>query len=221
MATHPILYSFRRCPYAMRARMGLVVSNIVVEIREIDLKNKPDSLREASPKSTVPTLVLPNGAVIAESLSILQWALLRGDPEGWAAFDVDTMGDMLSLIGQNDEAFVKYLKQYKYYNRFPEASQQTYRQAGEGFLKVLEKRLQAQPFLFADHLSLADIALFPFVRQFSCVDPAWWDDQTNYPKLAAWIIYLTNAAVFQKAMIKYPVWDPHAPCAYFPAHFIG
>lgn len=166
----PILYSFRRCPYAMRARMALLVSNGVFEIREVKLSDKPAELIAASPKATVPVLVLPEGRVIDESLDIMRWALARHDPEHWLD------GDDHALIEANDGAFKHHLDRYKYPERYG-ADAAEHRASGLLMLASLEARLTSRKFLCGEHRSLADAAIMPFVRQFAQVDRLWFDAQ--------------------------------------------
>lgn len=166
LAALPILYSYRRCPYAMRARMALKYAGIAVEIREIVLRDKPRAMLEASPKATVPVLVLQDGGqgeqtVLEQSLDIMYWALRQKDTDGW--LDVEsTMTQQLIL--ENDGSFKQALDKYKYAIRFPEQSAIVYRLQGEVFLQKLEMLLNQSNFLLRDQLSLADIAIFPFIR---------------------------------------------------------
>jgi glutathione S-transferase len=199
--TAPILYSYRRCPYAMRARMALHCSGIEVVIREIALRQKPAAMLAASPKGTVPVLVLSDGAVIDESLDIMRWALAQRDPQAW----LKNVTDSETLIAENDGSFKQALDRYKYAERFPEHPQQTYRAQGERFLSQLETRLQQHAYLLDAEPRLADIAIFPFVRQFAAVDPAWWEE-APYPALRAWLTNWVESALFDSIMQKHPVW---------------
>ena len=166
--TQPILYSFRRCPYAMRARMAISYSQQSIELREVILKHKPDSLFKYSSKGTVPILVLPNMTVIDESIDIMLWALSINDPDAWQI----NLADQMRLIEENDGSFKSSLDKYKYADRFPEHSELYYRESCYHFLDDLEERLSKYQFLFSDQYSLADIAIFPFIRQFAHVDLA-------------------------------------------------
>ncbi|MGY1490489.1 glutathione S-transferase [Methylobacillus pratensis] len=202
--TQPILYSYRRCPYAMRARMALHYAGIAVDIREIALKAKPAHMLQVSPKGTVPVLVLPDGAVIDESLDIMRWALQQHDPEDWLG-NPALLARAESLIAENDGAFKRALDRYKYAIRFPEQPPEAYRGQGEAFLQQLESRLQQQSYLLGDHAGLADVAIFPFVRQFSMVDPAWFE-AAPYPRLRAWLQAWLASVRFAAVMQKYPVY---------------
>ena len=197
----PILYSYRRCPYAMRARMALRYAGINVDIREIALKDKPAHMLQVSPKGTVPVLVLADGQVIDQSLEIMVWALQQRDTDGWLAADAE---QTQQLIAENDGAFKQHLDRYKYAIRFPEQSAEDYRNAGEQFLAKLELRLQQSDFLFGDVVSLADIAIFPFIRQFAAVDQGWFES-TGYIQLKSWLQRLVTSALFERVMAKQPI----------------
>jgi glutathione S-transferase len=199
--TLPILYSYRRCPYAMRARMALSYAGIQVEIREIALRDKPKHMLAVSPKGTVPVLVLPDGGVIDESLDIMIWSLNQHDPDGWLTSDPRCA----ELIAENDGCFKRALDQYKYASRFPEQPAVHYRQQGEVFLTKLEELLSKHCYLLGDNLTQADIAIFPFIRQFSMVDSAWFAS-SPYPHLRVWLEALVASELFENIMKKYPTW---------------
>ena len=198
----PILYSYRRCPYAMRARMALKYANINVEIREIALKEKPAEMLIASPKGTVPVLVLQDGKVLEQSLDIIYWALQQRDIDGWLTADKPLTQ---RLIAENDGSFKQALDKYKYAIRFPEQSVEFYRAQAEVFLQKLERLLAKSVFLLGDKVSLADIALFPFIRQFSGVDPVWFE-AVAYLKLKAWLKQLVDSELFVDIMQKRPTY---------------
>lgn len=206
-----ILYSYRRCPYAMRARMALRYANIAVEIREISLRDKPPSMLRASPKGTVPVLVLQNGdvangEVLEESLHIMRWALKQRDVDDWQLTkQPELQTKITTLIAENDGAFKRALDRYKYPDRFPEQSQREYRAQGEVFLQQLECSLTTQEFLLSDKLSLADIAIFPFIRQFAAVDSTWFEF-SPYLKLQTWLAALLASELFISVMEKQPTW---------------
>jgi glutathione S-transferase len=226
----PILYSFRRCPYAMRARMALQLSSIQVEIREIELKNKPPAMTALSPKATVPVLQLGENTVLDESLDIMLLALSHPIetllPSDCATEPVSIevispidyqhliariqnlaqRSDDLALIAQNDNQFKPWLDKYKYADRFPEQTEGFYRQQGEQFITLLEARLSQHAFLSGAQLSLSDIAIFPFIRQFAHVNKAWFD-QSPYLKVNAWLTALIDSPLFASIMVKRPVWQ--------------
>jgi len=201
--TNPILYSYRRCPYAMRARMALKLAEIAVEIREISLREKPAHMLQVSPKGTVPVLVLQDGTVIEESLEIMQWAL-KGNALG-ASIHAGAEAPVLALISENDNAFKCTLDAYKYPERYLNKTQIQHRAEGEVFLQKLENLLQENLYLFSATPSLADIAIFPFVRQFAAVDAAWFENAI-YPKLQAWLKRLVESELFNSVMEKQPTY---------------
>ena len=191
------LYSFRRCPYAMRARMALRYSGVPVEIVEVSLKAKPSEMLAISPKGTVPVLDA-DGRVIDESLEIMRWALAQNDPQGWL---LDGDSRIAELIEANDQGFKVDLNRYKYAERYPEQPMEVYRAQGAVFLQRLEGLLQDRDYLLADHPSLADIALLPFVRQFAHVDREWFA-QTPFPRLQAWLHDFLESDLFTSIMKK-------------------
>lgn len=203
----PILYSFRRCPFAMRARFALLASGTACELREVVLRDKPAALREASPKATVPVLVDVDGTVIDESLAIMRWALARRDPQGWLAPSAGTLDDMLALVAQCDGGFKWHLDRYKYPNRYEGVDALQHRAETSGFLDALEARLRNSRHLFGDNAALADMAIAPFVRQFAQVDAAWFA-AAPWPALNAWLSALTASPLWAKAMPKFSPWRP-------------
>ncbi|MBT2372260.1 glutathione S-transferase [Pseudomonas fluorescens] len=196
-----LLYSFRRCPYAMRARMALRYSGATVQIIEVSLKAKPAEMLALSPKGTVPVLSV-DGQVIEESLAIMDWALAQNDPEDWLLkHDPAARALMAGLIEQNDQAFKVHLNRYKYAERYPEQPMAHYRAEGEVFLHRLDELLAERDYLLADHLSLADVALAPFVRQFAHVDREWFAG-TPYRRLQAWLQRFLESELFTGVMEK-------------------
>jgi len=214
----PILYSFRRCPYAMRARLALCYAQQAVELREIVLRAKPAEMLAISPKGTVPVLQLPDGQVIEQSLEVMQWALQQHDPLGWLPADPDAQARMLALIAENDGAFKTSLDRYKYPNRYPEQDALFYRGQGEQFLARLELCLTQQRYLCSNQISLADVAIFPFVRQFAQVDRAWFD-QADYPRVQEWLAEWLDSALFAQVMQKFPVWQAGTLGTVFAVNF--
>jgi glutathione S-transferase len=212
--TLPVLYSFRRCPYAMRARLALIASDTRCELREVVLRDKPAEMLAASPKGTVPVLVMANGAVLEQSLDIMLWALRRNDPQRWLQPDAGTADDLLALVAACDGDFKPQLDRYKYPGRFDDAEHAA-RERGAAFLRELEARLSASPHLAGTHATWADAALMPFVRQFAMVDAAWFDAQP-WPGLHAWLSAWTASDLFARAMPKYAPWKTGAPGIGFP-----
>lgn len=191
------LYSFRRCPYAMRARMALRYCAVPVEIVEVSLKAKPAEMLAISPKGTVPVLDA-GGQVIDESLEIMRWALAQHDPQGWLLGGDPRIAE---LIEANDQVFKVHLNRYKYAERYPEQPMEVYRAEGALFLQRLDELLTDREYLLADHASLADIALLPFVRQFAHVDREWFA-QTPYVRLQAWLQRFLESDLFTSIMKK-------------------
>ncbi|MBH2036112.1 MAG: glutathione S-transferase [Pseudomonadales bacterium] len=195
------LYSFRRCPYAMRARMALSYSGVAVDIVEVSLRAKPAEMLALSSKGTVPVLNA-DGQVIDESLSIMRWALAQNDPQDWLLKD-DSAGQAQidTLIEENDQVFKVHLNRYKYAERYPEQPMEVYRAEGEVFLRKLDGLLAGRDYLLAGHPSLADVALMPFVRQFAHVDREWFA-QTSYARLQMWLQRFLESALFTGVMQK-------------------
>ncbi len=202
--TQPILYSFRRCPYAMRARIIVYTSGVSVELREVVLRDKPAAMLEVSPKGTVPVLVLPDGTVMDESLDIMRWALAAADPLEWLSGNAD---EMFGLVAQCDGDFKHHLDRYKYATRYDGAVSEEHRAEAEFFLKVLEHRLSNNSYLFGSQPTLADYAVVPFIRQFANTDKNWFD-ATPYEALRKWKTELLHRSPFVEVMQKYPQWQP-------------
>ena len=215
------LYSFRRCPYAMRARLGLLFAELQVELREIVLKDKPAQMLAISPKGTVPVLqafdAIVDGAVIEESREIMTWALEQQDPQG--LLDTKFLHQANALIEQNDNEFKHWLDRYKYADRHLEMTQTEYRQRGEVFLQVLEKLLAKNKYLLGDSISVADIGIMPFVRQFAHVDRDIFYS-LPYPNLQQWLQHWLEHPLFLQAMIKFRPWQEGDDVMVFPASLI-
>lgn len=214
-AVTPILYSFRRCPFAMRARLAIAASGQGCELREVVLRDKPAELLAVSPKGTVPVLVETGGRVIEESLDIMRWTLARSDPQQWLSPPAGTLEDMLALIERCDGEFKHHLDRYKYANRYEGANAAEHREQAAAFLRELEARLETSAWLFGDRPALADIAIAPFVRQFAIADPAWFNQQP-WPRLRAWLDGLLHSKAFEHVMRKYPQWKSGESGVEFP-----
>lgn len=206
----PVLWSFRRCPYAMRARLAIDVSGQSVALREVVLRDKPAAFLAVSPSATVPCLDLAD-RVIDESLDIMRWALARYDPDGWLTLPSE--GD--ALIEQNDGPFKLALDQYKYSVRHPEVDMVEARGRAARFVTELEVRLSGRDALFGRDQSLADMAILPFVRQFAHVDLEWFHAQP-WPSVIAWLEAFKASARFKSIMGKYPAWRPGDAERVFP-----
>ena len=203
MATERILYSFRRCPYAIRARLALAISETPYVLREVKLSRKPEAMLEASPKGTVPVLVLADGTVIDESSQIMRWALERNDPEGWLE------RDDVALIERNDGPFKHDLDRYKYPDRH-DSDAEAHRARGMEFLSLLDARLADQPHLCGARRGIADAAIMPFVRQFAAVDSDWFAAQP-IPHLQKWLADNLASPLFETVMLRVAPWSPGDP----------
>lgn len=201
------LYSFRRCPYAMRARMALAVAGLEVRVREVVLRDKPPEMLAASPKGTVPVLVTADGTVIDESLDVMRWALAQNDPEDWLAADA---AETARLIAMNDGPFKSALDRFKYPNRHTGALEDA-REEGMAFLRGLSARIAENGGqLFGARPTLADIAIFPFARQFAAVDAEIWSRDVP-PALKTWLEGHITSPRFLAIMAKLPRWQAGAP----------
>ncbi len=211
MMNTPVLYSFRRCPYCMRAHMALKYAGIKVELREVDLTAMPEDLLEISAASadevTVPVLLLENNSVMHESWDIVKWALQINDPDNYSGSNNEFLLDAEILVETNDFSFKTDLDHYKYADRFPEHSMQYYRELCEEFIEELEEKLLVHEFLLAQKMSLADIAVFPFVRQFSLIDKNWFD-QAPYPEIQRWLTTIIDSTLFENVFQKHKNWQP-------------
>jgi glutathione S-transferase len=217
MAGYPILYSFRRCPYAMRARMALYVSSQTCELREVLLRDKPLEMIEQSPKATVPVLQLASGEVLEQSLDIMLWSLKKNDPDGWLEPEIGTFEGMLDLINQCEDDFKGHLDRYKYANRYENTDPLHHRTEAETFLSKLEMRLADSAYLFGTKPRLADIAIAPFIRQFANTDRDWFDN-ARYPHLQKWLETFLSTEPFTGIMTKYPVWAAGNEVTLFADH---
>jgi glutathione S-transferase len=199
------LFSFRRCPYAIRARMALAVSGAELDLVEVSLKNKPERMLQLSPKGTVPVVELDDGTILEESLDIMLWTLNNHDPKGWLGPDDATRIEMLSLIKENDGDFKHHLDRTKYAIRFEGADPEVHRQAAKGFLDRLSERLNHHSQLMGPNPLLADWAILPFIRQFANIDRDRFD-QTTHPKLRQWLDHGLSSELFQSVMKKGSRW---------------
>jgi len=192
-----ILYTFRRCPYAIRARMALSYAGICIEQHDVDLKNKPIELINISPKATVPVLVLENGQIIDQSVDIIKWALEQSDPDGWVTKELEKKCD--ELIHINDQHFKPILDKYKYSQKSEKQAPIYYREQAKNYLDQLNALLIQHKYLLADQITFADIAIFPFIRQFYMVDERWFIE-SDYTYLKTWLSYFLNSELFLRVM---------------------
>ena len=213
--SYPILYSLQHCPYAMRARMGIILAKQPVWLRAIDLRNKPDEMLQVSAKATVPILVVNDSTVIDESLDIMLWALRINDPANLLYADVpNVLTEMLSLINRFDEEFKARLEEYKCAKRYHDKNKSECRDQCELFIFELEQRLNEHQFIMGEKLSLVDFAILPFVRQFARVDKRSFN-QASYNKVQLWLKSLLESRIYSKSMVHYPFWlDDYEDCLF-------
>lgn len=213
--TSPILYSLRQCPYAMRARLGIMHAHQVVVLRDIDMNNKPEEMLSISPKGTVPVLLLSDGTVIDESIDVMIWALNQSDPNNLLyAHDEGMLSVMLELIYRSDTEFVDALQKYRAASRYHDDNEVEYRDMCCEWLMEIEQRLSQHAYIMGNTPSLVDYALLPFIRQFSRVDKKWYG-QASFPSLRDWLIRQYNNPIFSKVMTVYPKWHQDAPITIF------
>jgi len=186
--------------------MALAYAGIDFQIREVDLKHKPREMLDISPKATVPVLLNRDSSVLEESLDILLWSISENDPDGWHDHPRGVLSLMVRLVSENDDVFKEHLDHYKYSDRYPDESQRSYREHCEVFLKKLEAQLARTTFLFGGRISYADVAIFPFIRQFSNVEPKWFLS-CRYPKLRDWLSCFLESRLFESIMKKYQPWQ--------------
>ncbi|MBV1869117.1 MAG: glutathione S-transferase [Marinosulfonomonas sp.] len=198
----PILWSFRRCPYAMRARLAIASARIPVEHREILLRDKPAEFLATSPKGTVPVIDV-DGLVIEESFDVMLWALNQNDPENW----LDVPPNAYDLIAQAEGPFKTALDRYKYASRIEDSDPKADRAEGSAFLVELDTMLCNQSCLAGTNYRLTDMAILPFVRQFAHVDLDWFNAQP-WPDLSRWLEDFKSSDRFRGIMAKYPLWTP-------------
>ncbi|OED71339.1 glutathione S-transferase [Vibrio splendidus ZS-139] len=203
----PILYSLRRCPYAMRGRMGIALSQQQVLLREIVTKDKPSELLASSPKGTVPVLILPDGQIVEQSLDVMNWALQQNDPQDLLRSSNSALSESVhQLIKMNDEEFIGYLEKYRASVRYRNDDVEQRRQLCEGFISVLENKLANRDYLFGNTPSLADFAVMPFVSQFVRVEKKWFV-QSDYQNVGRWLRAHLESKLYGQVMKQYPLWN--------------
>lgn len=203
----PILYSLRRCPYAMRGRMGIALSQQKVLLREIVTKDKPSELLASSPKGTVPVLVLSQGTIIEQSIEVMIWALEQNDPQDlMRSSEPELNQEILELIARNDNEFIGHLEKYRASVRYRNVDTEHRRKACEGFISELESKLAQHEYLFGDTPSLADFAVMPFVSQFVRVEKKWFV-QSEYQNVGRWLRAHLDSKFYTQVMKQYPLWN--------------
>lgn len=207
MSNTPILYSFNRCPHCLRAHMALKYAELKIVLREVDLDNLPEEALAVSLHATVPSLVMSDDEYFDESWDIVKWAVQKNDPDKWLGEDDEFLQDAEMLVETNDYSFKEDLEQYKDSDSHPEHPMEYYRERGEEFLEELNEMLEENTFLLASDITIADIAVFPLVREFAMVDKAWFD-KAPYPKLQNWLACILSTRWFKEAMKEHKVWQP-------------
>ena len=205
---YPILYTFRRCPYAMRARLAIKASRLIVEIREVKLKNKPEELLNISPKATVPVLYISSKKIIEESLDIMKWALEINDPLKLLEQEKLNRIEVHNTLNKLENDFKQNLDRYKYSSRFDQPNPELYRDKNLKILNEFNNLLQHNKGIYSSHLSLLDYAIFPFVRQFRNVNSVWFDS-LELKFLKSWLYELIDSDEFLSIMKKYEIWKPN------------
>ena len=207
----PVLYSLRNCPYAMRARLAIFASEQTVYLREVLLSQKPAQMLTASPKGTVPILVLPNGEVLEQSRDIMQWAFTQSDPNNYLLYQPLANGKqneaatVQQLMTQFDSEFIPRLEHYRSAKRYRDPKLLQHRAECEIYLQMLEDRLSCNLYLCANTASVADLAIMPFIRQMARVERQWYL-QSPYPKVRSWLDGFLQSPMFSKVMAQYPLW---------------
>ncbi|MDC3180301.1 glutathione S-transferase [bacterium] len=218
--TNDILYSFRRCPYAIRVRWALLICEIKVEIREIDLKNKPIDFLNKSKTKTVPILIKKNSEVIEESLEIILWALSESKKENIKLiyFPDNKKKDIFEIINENDQEFKYHLDRFKYATRYPNSNEEFHFSNSIKFIKRWNELLEENKYFLGDNPTIADWSIWPFVRQFKIACES--QKRTNFlePSIKNWLDYFETNRKFKSLMYKYEVWGPYSKKNYFPSN---
>lgn len=211
-----VLYSFKRCPYAMRARMALYLSKIKVEHREVSLKNKPKAMLELSPKGTVPVLLLNDGRVIDESIDIVNWCL----EQNIHTFTDELTNEQKSITENEiklfDEKFKYHLDRYKYATRYKDIDEVAHRDACIEILKSIENKINNSKWFFSNHINKIDICILPFIRQFRIANTSWFDLNTEIPKTQKWLGNFLESTLLSEIMANYDIWKKDSAVNFFP-----
>ena len=214
----PILYSFKRCPYAMRARMALYLSKTVVEHREVSLRDKPQSMLEISPKGTVPVLILDDGNVIDESIEIIEWCIKKKKNIFTETLNSDQELFTEDAIKLFDEKFKFHLDRYKYATRYEDVDEILHRESCVEILKTMENKISNKIFFYTDHLNKIDICILPFIRQFRIANPEWFDNHIEFPKVQKWLDNFLKSSILKEIMVSHEVWKKNNPAIFFPTN---
>ena len=203
----PILFSFRRCPYAMRARIAIKLCSLECEIREINLKLKNKEFLELSPKGTVPVLVLPDDKIIEESMDIIHWAISNNDPYNLKLKNLEIYNKDMDLISIFDNEFKYHLDRYKYNSRFKGINKEEHKYKARDLLVNLNNSLKEKQWLNGENISISDISILPFVRQYRIADIKWFDEKLELPNINRWLDKFLNSKIFNNVMKKYKIWE--------------
>ena len=214
----PILYSFKRCPYAMRARMALYLSNTVVELREVSLRDKPQSMLEISPKGTVPVLILDDGNVIDESIEIIEWCIKKKKNIFTETLNSDQELFTEDAIKLFDKKFKFHLDRYKYATRYEDIDEILHRESCVEILKTMENKISNKIFFYTDHLNKIDICILPFIRQFRIANPEWFDNHIEFPKVQKWLDNFLKSSILEEIMVSHEVWKKNNTAIFFPTN---
>ena len=214
----PILYSFKRCPYAMRARMALCLSKTIVELREVRLRNKPQSMLEISPKGTVPVLLLDDGSVIDESIEIIEWCINNKKDMFKDTLNKDQELFTEDAIKLFDEKFKFHLDRYKYASRYENVDATSHKDACLDILKTLDKYINNTKWFFSNNINKIDISVLPFIRQFRIADPEWFDVNQDIPNIQIWLENFLQSKLLNIVMVNFEVWEPNNPIKLFPTN---
>ena len=203
----PILFSFRRCPYAMRARIAIKLCSLECEIREINLKLKNKEFLELSPKGTVPVLVLPDDKIIEESMDIIHWAISNNDPYNLKLKNLEIYNKDMDLISIFDNEFKYHLDRYKYNSRYKGINKEEHKYKARDLLVNLNNSLKEKQWLNGEKISISDISILPFIRQYRIADIKWFDEKLELPNINRWLDKFLNSKIFNNVMKKYKIWE--------------
>lgn len=203
----PILFSFRRCPYAMRARIAIKLCSLECEIREINLKLKNKEFLEISPKGTVPVLVLPDDKIIEESMDIIHWAISNNDPYNLKLKNLEIYNKDMDLISIFDNEFKYHLDRYKYNSRYKGINKEEHKYKARDLLVNLNNSLKEKQWLNGENISISDISILPFIRQYRIADIKWFDEKLELPNINRWLDKFLNSKIFNNVMKKYKIWE--------------
>ena len=207
----PILFSFRRCPYAMRARIAIKLCSLECEIREINLKLKNKEFLEISPKGTVPVLILPDDKIIEESMDIIHWAISNNDPYNLKLKNLEIYNKDMELISIFDNEFKYHLDRYKYNSRYKGINKEEHKYKARDLLVNLNNSLKEKQWLNGENISISDISILPFVRQYRIADIKWFDEKLELPNINRWLDKFLNSKIFNNVMKKYKIWETTDP----------